>query len=446
MLAFFRFERNRIFTERKNLALFALIAMLAAYFVWSGATEFRRFLTEKSFFIHLEREKTGHIANYNQYGAFGFRILYEAAPLNLFFVNSTVLQDLESNVDSFETIRATSSFKGDKLFLMRGYFKDFAGILFVFGSLLMLHFGHAALVSPAYLRFLGGRMPLAGYFLRTTAARLFWLDLFFLALALGLFAGVRASGIVFSQPERRLFCLYLLFLLLFLNFVYLLGQMTTVVTGFRKTSFLWLFLVWFACIFLLPELGRISVFKESQRLEPAEKVNLEKFRNLMAIEKKFRDYLKENSANTLDHIRRMQKEFAMQFINNSFLVNSGLEIRYLRQVERVIAAHERRSVLFPSTYLQFLGGEISGKGYRGYLQFMGHVMNVRARFTQFIMRKRYLEGGAAMESFVKGSENIFRSPSRLPGSFWLGTALTGLYGAVLFLLSLWLLRRRFPGA
>lgn len=446
MLAFLRFERKRIFTEKKNLVFFALIALLAAYFVWSGTNEFRRFQTEKSFFVNLEREKTGQIASYNQYGAFGFRILYEAGPLNLFFVNSTVLQDLESNIDSFETIRAHSSFKGDKLFLMRGYFKDFAGILFVFGSLLMLHFGHAAMVSPAYLRFLGGRMPLARYFSRTTAARLFWLDLFFLALGLGSFAGVRAAGIAFSAPERSAFCLYLLFLLLFLNFVYLLGQLATVVAGFRKASLLWLLLVWFACIFLLPELGRISVFKESQRLEPAEKINLEKFRNLMAIEQKFRDYLKVNSANSLDSIRRMQKEFAMQFINSSFLVNSGLEIRYLRQVEKVIAAHERRSVLFPSTYFQFLSGEISGKGYRGYLQFMGHVMKIRARFTQFIMRKRYLEGGSEMESFVKGSENIFRAPSRLPGSFALGLAVTGLYGLLLFLLSRWLLRRRAPGA
>ena len=63
---------------------------------------------------------------------------------------------MESNIDSFEAIKVESSFKGNKLFLKRGYFKDFAGILFVFGSLFMLYLGHLALVSPAYLRFMTG--------------------------------------------------------------------------------------------------------------------------------------------------------------------------------------------------------------------------------------------------------------------------------------------------
>ena len=36
MLAFLRFEACRIFAEKKNLAFFALIALSAGYFAWSG--------------------------------------------------------------------------------------------------------------------------------------------------------------------------------------------------------------------------------------------------------------------------------------------------------------------------------------------------------------------------------------------------------------------------
>jgi hypothetical protein len=224
MLAFLRFEGCRIFAEKKNLAFFLLIALSAGYFTWSGVNEYRRSLAEREFFVNFEREKTRQIATYAQYGTFGFRILYETAPLNLFFVNSSILQDLESNIDNYEAIRIDSSFKGDKLFLMRGYFRDFAGILFVFGSLLMLYLGHLALGSPPYLRFLAGRMSLVRLFFLTTAARLFWLDLFFLVLVLGLFAGVQAGGIAFSGQERTVFFFYLLFLVLLLNFIYLLAS------------------------------------------------------------------------------------------------------------------------------------------------------------------------------------------------------------------------------
>jgi len=441
MFAFLRFERRRIFGEKKNLIFLGFISLFSAYFVWSGLNEHRQFQAEKKIFIRFEKEKISQFVTYAQYGGFGFRLLYEASPLNLFFVNSSVLQDVESNIDSLEAIKVESSFKGNKLFLKRGYFKDFAGIPFIFGSLFMLYLGHLALVSPAYLRFMTGRISLKKYYALTTAARLFWLDLFFVALGLGLFFPVQLGGVVFSGSERMIFFLYLLFLVLLLDFIYLLGQLTTVLVRFRKIFFLWFFIVWFICIFLLPEINRINVFNKSLVLESAEKVNLEKFRTLMALEKKFRDYLKENPAVPLNQIRLMQKKFAVQFINSSYLLNTGLETKYLRDVEKVIAGHERQSVLFPTTFYYFLTGEASGKGYYGYLDFMDYIMKLRNRFMQFYLKNRYEGNEATVESFVKNDENIFHSRSRLPNTYWFGFVATVLYGAALFILAFWRLRR-----
>jgi len=442
MYAFLRFERRRLFGEKKNLIFLGFISLFSAYFVWSGLNEYRQFQAEKKIFIRFEKEKIGQFVSYAQYGGFGFRLLYEASPLNLFFVNSSVLQDVESNIDSLEAIRVESSFKGNKLFLKRGYFKDFAGIPFIFGSLFMLYLGHLALVSPAYLRFMTGRMALKKYYALTTAARLFWLDLFFVVLGLGLFFLVQLGGLAFSGSERAIFFLYLLFLVLLLNFFYLLGQLTTILVRFRKIFFFWFFIIWFICIFLLPESNRISVFNKSRVLESAEKVNLEKFRTLMALEKKFSDYLKMNAATPLNQLRQMQKKFAVQFINSSFLLNTSLETKYLRDVEKVIAGHERQSVLFPTTFYHFFTGEASGKGYYGYLDFMDYIIRLRNRFMQFYLKNRYEGNEATVESFVKNNENIFRSHSRLPKTFWLGLLVTVFYGAVFLVLAYWLLRRQ----
>jgi hypothetical protein len=441
MLAFLRFERRRLFGEKKNLIFLGFISLLSAYFVWSGLNEYRQFQEEKKIFIKFEKEKISQIVNYAQYGVFGFRLLYEVSPLNQFFVNSSVLQDVESNIDSLEAIKVESSFKGKKLFLTRGYFKDFAGIIFIFGSLFMLYLGHLALVSPAYLRIISGGMSLKKYYGLTTVARLFWLDLFFILLGLGLFFQVQLEGVGFSGPEKMIYLFFLLFLVFLLNFFYLLGQLTSVLVGFRNIFFLWFFIVWFICIFLLPEINRISIFNQSLVLESAEKVNLEKFRTLMALEKKFRDYLKVNSATPMGQIRQMQKQFAVQFINSSYLVNTGLETKYLRDVESVIAGHERQSVLFPTTFYQFLTGEASGKGYYGYLDFMDYIMKLRNRFMQFYLKKRYESNDATVESFVKNDENIFRARSRLPKTFWLGFLATGFYAAAFFVMAYWPLRR-----
>jgi hypothetical protein len=442
MLAFLRFERRRLFGEKKNLIFLGFISIFSAYFVWSGLNEYRQFQAEKKIFIKFEKEKISQFVTYAQYGGFGFRLLYEASPLNLFFVNSSVLQDVESNIDSLEAIKVESSFKGNKLFLKRGYFKDFAGILFIFGSLFMLYMGHLAMVSPAYLRFMTGRLSLKKYYILATSARLFWLDLFFISLGMGLFFLVQLWGVAFSRPERVIFFSYLLFLVLLLDFIYLLGQLTSVLVRFRKIFFLWFFIVWFICIFLLPEINRISVFNQSLVLKSAEKVNLEKFRTLMDLEKKFRDFLKVNPAAPLNQIRQMQKKFAVQFINSSYLVNTGLETKYLRDVEKVIAGHEWQSFIFPTTFYYFITGEASGKGYYGYLDFMDYIMKLRNRFMQFYLKKRYENNDSAVESFVKVDENIFRARCRLPKTFWFGMLATVLYGAACLALAYWILRRQ----
>jgi hypothetical protein len=429
MLAFLRFEARRIFYEKKNLVFFGFITLFSAYFVWSGLNDHRQFQAEKEIFVRFEGEKFSQFISYSQYGGFGFRLLYEAPPLSLFFANSSVLQDVESNIDGLEAIKVESSFKGNKLFLKRGLFKDFAGIPFVFGSLLMLYLGHLALVSPAYLCFMAGRVSLKKLFVLTTAARLFWLNLFFFLLGAGLFFLAQLGLGGFSRPEKAVFLRYLLFLVLLLDFIYLLGQLTALVVRLRKVFFLWFFIVWFVCVFLLPEINRISVINMSQSLELAEKVNLEKFRNLMALEKRFRDYLKENPTTSLDQIREMQKKFAVQFINSSYLVNTSLESRYLREVQGVIRKHERQSLLFPTTFYQFLTGEASGKGYYGYLDFMDYIMKLRNRFVQFYLTKRYAGGDEPPESFVKNGENIFLARSRLPDTYWFGILVTVMYGA-----------------
>jgi hypothetical protein len=441
MLAFLRFERQRLFHEKKNLIFLIFIVLFSLYFVWSGLNEYQQFQAEKKIFIKFEKEKITQITSYANYGAFGFRLLYEASPLNLFFVNSGVLQDVESNIDNFEAIKVESSFKGKKLFVKRGYFKDFAGIPFIFGSLFMLYLGNLALVSPAHVRFMMGRLPLKKYYALTTLARLFWLNLFIIALGLSLYLLVQAGGVRFTKLESGMFMLYLLFMVVLLDFFYLLGQLTAVLVRFRKIFFLWLFIVWFICIFLLPEINRISVFNKSTSLESAEKVNLEKFRALMVLEKKFRDYMKEKPTASMDQIRQMQKKFAVNFLNNSYLQNMGRETKYLREVRKVISGHEWQSVLFPTTFYYFLTGEASGKGYYGYLDFMDYIMKLRNRFIQFYIQKRYETNDAVVESFVKGDENIFHSRSQLPNTYWIGLLATVFYGAAFLALAYWRLRR-----
>ena len=61
----------------------------------------------------------------------------------------------------------------------------------------------------------------------------------------------------FSRGETAIFLRYLFFLILVLDFFYLLGLFTAVLAGFRRVFFLWFFIAWFVCVFLLPEISRM---------------------------------------------------------------------------------------------------------------------------------------------------------------------------------------------
>jgi hypothetical protein len=161
----------------------------------------------------------------------------------------------------------------------------------------------------------------------------------------------------------------------------------------------------------------------------------------MTMEKRFRDYLKEKPTIPLNQIRQMQKKFAVDFLNNSYLLNMARETRYLREVGKVISSHEKQSVIFPTTFYHFLTGEASGKGYYGYLDFMDYILKLRNRFVQFYIRKRYETNDVNVESFVKGAENVFLSRERLPGTYWFGLLLTAFYAVVFFILAYLRLRR-----
>ena len=69
-------------------------------------------------------------------------------------------------------------------------------------------------------------------------------------------------------------------------------------------------------------------------------------------------------------------------------------------------------------------------------------MQIRNRFIQFYLRKRYEENDAKVESFVKGDENVFHSHSRLPRTYWFGVLMTLLYGIIVFVLTFRPLKRQ----
>jgi len=123
-----KFEVNRILGIRINLIVMIIFFCFCIFFIFSNSNIYKNFQEEKDSFLEYERNRVEKFVTVDQYGGYGFRVLFEPTPLSILFNESTVFDNLYSNVDMTEILKIESSLKGQNLFNQKGNFKDFSGL------------------------------------------------------------------------------------------------------------------------------------------------------------------------------------------------------------------------------------------------------------------------------------------------------------------------------
>ncbi len=435
-----RFEFQRIFASKKNLTIFLIIILATFFFIYSGVHEYKRSLEEKQQFQDYEKEKTRHYQNYSQYGAFGYRLFFQPSPIVVFFSNSNFLYNIESNIDTSELIKVYHLFKGRRVFESRGYFKDFSGFIFLAASLFMIYMGMVAIKNLEYLKFNLMFTSFKKLIVTSAIVRILLLLLFFILLMFLGFWSTQVERLQFSRGEIAQYFHYCAFALLFLVFFYLLGMVLAVFLKFRRICYLWMFTIWFVFIFLIPEFGRMYLFNQSANLPSNESINLEKLKALMAYEHEVQEYI-----SIYPPPKEMADKFFLEstsrFVNNVHLFNRKKELELIQEMRKILNSYEIISAFFPTQFYRFLGGEISSKGYYGYLDYKWHVVRSQEKFLRYYIKKKFILKENKVEPFVKDDENVFQARSCLPGVFWLAFLVTAFYSVVMFCAAYFRLKR-----
>ncbi|UCH98111.1 MAG: hypothetical protein JSV88_15010, partial [Candidatus Aminicenantes bacterium] len=227
-------ECKRLFSKKNSLMFFVLV-LLALYLVQIGINNYQGIIESKEPFQDIERLKVGQYINYNQFGAYGFRILFIPPPLSIYFVNSSTVSELTANVDSGERLNIYNSFKGRTLFAVKlGGFKDFSGILLLLGSLLVLYLGYESFIHKDYLRFMKGLLGYRKLFFSIVLVRISVMVLFFF-FTVGLsWLLLKINGIKLLAHDYARLSVYLAVLLLTMVFFFVLG---TIAGSFKSRFF-----------------------------------------------------------------------------------------------------------------------------------------------------------------------------------------------------------------
>jgi len=422
-------EWNRIVKVKGIVVFFFLFGFVGIFFVYTGITDYQKFQLDKKFFIDHENKKVNYYTNYTQYGGYGFRVLYDPPPISIFFSNSSVFQNLYSNIDMSEILKITSSYKGKDLFLKRGLFKDIAGIFFILGSLFMLYMGMASYKIEKCLFRYGSLL-----------IRLAILDLFFVFLLAIVFFSPRVLNLHLSAAEAKIFLLYTCYVLLYLNFFYSAGVFLRVVVRKKPHLYFCVFVFWFFSIAILPEIMTVLMQKKANFFQANEKYDNIKLKELM----KFEQEVKKKTARVESEEKKksISREMVTKFLSTGYEKNSKIEDEINRNVEKILNDYEDMMRIYPATFFTYLSGEISGKGYNGYLSLARYTLALRHNFIKYYLVKRYGSNDSKVVTYVKKKENVFIASSHLPRSFFIGGLLTAFYAFSLLTLSYFILKKR----
>ena len=438
MLNALKFEWRRVFS-RRNVVFFCLLAIVAIYFVALGVSDYTKVLAEKVDFEKVENSKSEYYVSYEQYAVMGSRVMFMPSPLSIFFRDYYQFGIISANLDVTEVIDISNNKKGRELFFKKGNFGDLSGVIFIFGTLIMMYMGFGTFQSFDHYR-LFKRKPLVWSFI----CRLFLLDGYFVVLFGVCYLIASFSGISFSPADIAAFIDYGLFSLLLLNFFFVTGMMAGILGNFRRRSVVLLSVLWLLFVLVVPEIVNTTINRKAQTITSVEYLNLQKFKVLLGHEQKSRKVFWEYQKHEKDPaaLKAFWKNLAWEYFQKGYVENKNKEESLQQEIRGVAETLEYMSSLFPGNYYHYLVGELSGSGYSEYSRFVDHMLKLREDFFKFYLIKRYDSNDRQIESFIKGDENIFMAASRIPKNFWGGILVVLLYFFAILVSGFWLLKKR----
>jgi len=418
---FFRLEKGR-FLDKRKLIVLILFYLLSIYFIQSGIGQYKAGHDEIKRFQEFEKTRIDNFQYYDQYGTYGFRLLYVPGPLSALFSGAGIVtNNLNAFIDAGERMKIYEPFKGKNAFI--GYtsiFLNMTGFLLLIGSILALFYGWEAYKDKEFLKLL---VNIIG-----SRKRIFWSILFvrlvFLVaccVMMALIAWLLFIVNGFGSFAVGNFIIYILVAFLMLSFFLLVGM----VAGALKTKLagvVAIFVAWLLFVFMLPAVMGKIVYSRSKSLVSAYEMDIDKFRLFMDIERKAKEQAGQMKRdNTKTEIRQQLYEY---FWNNEFKQIFDHEQAMINEMKGVIAFHHDISLIFPTSFFLSVNNEISGRGYKNLMSFYEYVLKHKKGFIQYYAEKSFYSGEKKVKPYLKSNGNTFYTSSLLPDSFGFGLAVS----------------------
>lgn len=410
--AFFVSEFKRFFRKR-NIILVAVLWILAMVFIQLGTDDYKYNLNHKEIFQKFEKERVEKFTSYPVYGNYGSRMLFIPNSISILFSNSGVIQDLSSFVDSGERLNIYQSMKGKSIFAQKKFpFTDFSGIIFIFGTLLVLLYGFDTFTKRDYLMTPASMSSDSRIFFSLIFARIAMILFLILAVIAGAMLIILANGLILPINIHFLWFLVLLFLVFI--FFFIIGTILSTCKS-RLVGASTLFTTWFILLFILPAIAIYFLYKQADGLSLAYEIELKKLALVSQAEKKILE--KEGRFSKDKRNKPSVQALIEDYWKDDFQQIQALEKKLQEEIKHLTLKSQWISIVVPTNFYLSAVNEISSCGYENYNDFYDYVLRKKQEFVRFYFDMLYYTTQEKVISFVKGDENIFNGTSRLPAPF-----------------------------
>lgn len=417
--AFFRLEWKRNFTKRRGIVL-VLLLILSIYFLQTGLTAHKAQAEKIEKFKSNYWEYFNNLPSYGVYSVYGIEVLFARANLSFLFQDSSIADTLVSKFDNTFTLRIFKESKTVPLTpgsLFSGL--DISGILSIFATFAALAYGVRTIDRRAYTRLLSTIVSRRRMFLSLIPARICIIGLGILFLFLLVLFMMKVNGVPVPAGGYAVAAGYMWAAFLMLVFFYLTGVGIGLLRDMAPSG--WLsFGTWFLFLVIIPGIIVQQTDKHAPGVLKSYQGEQEKFRIVTNFES---DSMKKHGPFKREKIEIFRSE-AKRFLDKDFKQVKEVEGGLWGKMSSYLENYARWLAITPVSFFHLTGNEVSGCGFRSFLDFYDYSSQLQEKFAHFYIRQCFYGDPAKIVSFIENDENIYYGTSRLPGNFWYGVSVS----------------------
>ncbi len=431
-----KFELRRLVNYR-NRILFIIFTIMLVFSAWSGVESWKDYLQKEKNFCQFEELKIKKYFTYEQYGAYGFRVMSRPSPLAMFFSQSILNKQMMSEINTKETVDVFQATRGKNLFNSG---LDITEIFLFFGGIIMLYMGLTAIGSNDLCELLRKKSAI----LLLVFFRLVLLDIIFLVISFIPIIVPLIQKISFTGNEYLHYLIVILIFILVVNLMYVLGFLLMLIFRWKKNAYYVSLALFLFCVIIIPGVAKNLVRIKARGLPNIESINIQKISNSMKFEREALEVLRKMKEKGESGIQEKMGEMADRYIKKTKKRNDILEEKFVASLRGIVKYHRSYAGVFPWVFASKMATELSGTGYSSYLSYLDYVFEIRTKFHEYYIEKRFRRNEPVQALFQKTNEYIYRSKSKLSGLLIYGVTFC-LFYFVISMSLIWRLINKLTG-